>query len=60
MSLFVISTGIRRTSSQNKHAVPNPFCTAILVRKGKTIVKAIELSTVTVHMVHKNLEQWIL
>ena len=33
------STGIPRTSSQNKHEVPNPFCTAILVRKGKTIVK---------------------
>ena len=42
---------IPRTSSQNKHVVPNPFCTAILVRKGKTI----EFSTVTVHKVHKNL-----
>ena len=54
--LFVISTGIPRTSSQNKHVVPNHFCTAILVRKGKTI----EFSIVTVHKVHKNLEQWIL
>ena len=55
-SKYVISTGIPRTSSQNKHIVPNPFSTAILVRKGKTT----EFSTVIVHKVHKNLEQWIL
>ena len=34
-----------------QHVVPNPFWTATLVRKGKTI----EFSTVTVHKVHKNI-----
>ena len=36
-------TGIPRTSSQNKHVAPNPFCTAILVRKGKIVVKQYNL-----------------
>ena len=55
-SKYVIICNKYWNTSNKQTRVPNPFCTAILVRKGKTI----EFSTVTMHKVHKNLEQWIL